>query len=592
MVGSAELRFGPGRLAGEPLEGMVARATFAGSKVTIENVDARLTAGHIVGSGTYDTTSKAFDLQGRAEGVQLSRLFALTNQPGLSTVSGTADFNAHAIGNLSESDFSAYQITFDGQGKDVVINGRAAGTLALVGRTENKQLNITLTTGLFGSNPQVVAAKIDLGSEKLAANVETTLNNADLSGLLKMVLPQTTVKISGLATGTLKASGNLLDEDGYFAASGLQGEANFTNLSFRVEDVQLDATSPLIVRFSPSEVTFEKTKFTGPGTNIVLGGTLAVGAGGRQSMTADGQLNLRVLNGLSPDAFLSGTAEVAVRVSGSYERPRLNGTASVGGGSISLLIGNERWTIANVKSLVRFTSNQAQIDSATGTMGGGHVSATGGALRMALVETNFLISRSVSPTPGCLRDESVRPADRIDCRCRVTDGSASAAHSSAVVCRCRLRRGLVFVHSGFSRCSSSNSKSTRSSIALAFAHFVLHFRFYRNHAHVFPGRTGEPLGIVSGLLPRCARRSYAQHLHALAAWPRRDVGGVGVDLPDRFAASTDVCSALPGDERAMVRYLRRHHWNCLRNFHRAHDQPACRETDRSTAGRRRCRAAR
>src|SRR6185503_17652772 len=77
MSGSAELRFGPGRLAGEPLEGMVARATFAGSKVTIENVDARLTAGHIVASGNYDTSTKLFDLQGRAEGVQLSRLFAL-----------------------------------------------------------------------------------------------------------------------------------------------------------------------------------------------------------------------------------------------------------------------------------------------------------------------------------------------------------------------------------------------------------------------------------------------------------------------------------------------------------------------------------
>ena len=65
---------------------------------------------------------------------------------------------------------------------------------ALVGRTENKQLNITLTTGLFGSTPQVVAAQINLGSEKLAANVETTLNNADLTGLLKMLLPQTTVQ--------------------------------------------------------------------------------------------------------------------------------------------------------------------------------------------------------------------------------------------------------------------------------------------------------------------------------------------------------------------------------------------------------------
>jgi len=392
MVGSAELRFGPGRLGGEPLEGMVARATFAGSKVTIENVDARLTAGHIVASGTYDTTSRAFDFEGRAEGVQLSRLFTLTNRPGLTTVSGTADFNAHISGNLSESDFSAYQITFDGQGKEVVINGRPAGTVALVGRTENKQLNITLTSGVFGSTPQVIAAQVNLGSDELAANVETTLNNADLTGLLKMLLPQTTVKISGLATGTLKASGNLLDEDGYFSAGGLQGTANFTSLSFRVEDVQLNATSPLVVRFSPSEVTFEQTQFTGPGTNIVLGGTLAVGPDGRQSMTADGQLNLRVLNGLSPDVFLSGTAEVAVRVTGTYERPRLNGTASVAGGSISLLIGNERWTVTNVKSLVRFTSNQAQIDSLTGTMGGGHVSVTGGALLEGFTLSRFLFN--------------------------------------------------------------------------------------------------------------------------------------------------------------------------------------------------------
>ena len=78
------------------------------------------------------------------------------------------------------------------------------------------------------------------------------------------------------------------------------------SLSFKVADVQLNATSPLIVRFSPSEVTFEKTQFTGPGTNIVLGGTLAVGPGGRQSMTADGQLNLRVLNGLSPGCVFFG----------------------------------------------------------------------------------------------------------------------------------------------------------------------------------------------------------------------------------------------------------------------------------------------
>ena len=151
-----------------------------------------------------------------------------------------------------------------------------------------------------------------------------------------IILPQSTVKITGRATGTIKASGNLVDEDNEFSLRRPAGHRKFSELNSRVEDVQLTATSPLLVQFSPSEVFFEKTQFTGPGTNILLGGRLAVGPGGRQTFTADGQLNLRVLNGLSPDVFTSGVADVAVRVTGSYENPRLNGTASVAGGSVSV----------------------------------------------------------------------------------------------------------------------------------------------------------------------------------------------------------------------------------------------------------------
>jgi translocation and assembly module TamB len=391
MSGSADLRFGPGRLAGEPLQSLVARATFTGSDVKIENIDANLNAGHIVANGTYNTSSKIFDLQGRAEGVQLSRLAALTNRPGLPPMTGTADFTAHVLGNLKDDDFSNYQITFDGTGKDVTINGRPAGTLALVGRTQNKQLSITLTTGLLGQ-PQVIAANVNLGDRYLSSNLETTLNDAELTTLMSIILPQSTVKITGRATGTIKASGNLVDEDNEFSLAGLQGTANLTELTFRVEDVQLTATSPLLVQFSPSEVFFEKTQFTGPGTNILLGGRLAVGPGGRQTFTADGQLNLRVLNGLSPDVFTSGVADVAVRVTGSFEQPRLNGTASVTAGSFSVLLGNERWTISNLKSVIRFTADQAQIESLAGTMGGGHVSASGGARLEGFSLAEFLVN--------------------------------------------------------------------------------------------------------------------------------------------------------------------------------------------------------
>ena len=156
--------------------------------------------------------------------------------------------------------------------------------------------------------------------------------------------------------------------------------------------MQLTATSPFLVRFSPTEVFFEKTQFTGPGTNIALGGVLAVGEGGRQTLTADGQLNLRVLNGLSPDVFTSGIADVSVRITGSHGSPRLNGTASVTSGSVSILLGNERWTVSNLNSIIRFTSNQAQIDSFAGRMGGGRISASGGARLEGFTLAEFLIN--------------------------------------------------------------------------------------------------------------------------------------------------------------------------------------------------------
>jgi len=406
MSGSANLTLGPGRLAGETLEGMVARATFNGPNVNIENIDLQLAAGHIVASGNLNTNSKAFDFQGKAQNIQLPRLTAFANRPGLASITGVADFTGHVVGSLADKDFSRYEITFDGEARDVAINGRSAGTLQLTGRTQNQQLSINLTSGLLGS-PQVVAAQINLGSPELPATIETTLTNADLTNLFAMLVPNNTVHVSGRANGTIKASGNLIDEDDNFSLAGLSGTASFTELSFRVEDIQLAAATPLVVRFTPNEVAFENARFTGPGSNLSLDGTLASGSGGRQNLNVNGDLNLRVLNGLSPDFFSSGTAEVAVRINGTFEDPRLIGTASVSNGSASALLENERWTVSNLRAAVRFTANQAQIDSLEGMLGGGRVSATGGALlegfRVSAFRINIRTQNSTVPFPEDFR---------------------------------------------------------------------------------------------------------------------------------------------------------------------------------------------
>src|SRR5439155_26777462 len=51
MSGVADILSSPGRLAGEPLKGLIAHATFTGSSVDIDKVDLNFDAGHLIASG-------------------------------------------------------------------------------------------------------------------------------------------------------------------------------------------------------------------------------------------------------------------------------------------------------------------------------------------------------------------------------------------------------------------------------------------------------------------------------------------------------------------------------------------------------------
>ena len=402
MRGNAELRFARGRISGEPFENITALATFNGSIVNLESVVAQLDAGRVTATGTFNTKDRALDIQAQATGIQLERLAAFAPNAGaLPTVTGTANLNASIKGVLTEDDFSNFDVNFDGEGRDVKINNRPAGALTLVGRTQNKQLDITFTTGLLGAQQQTVAARVDLGTKNLKTTVATTLTGADLTNLFSIFLPETNVRVTGRATGTLRAEGDLITENAVgeteYGLAGLSGTASFTDLTVLIEDVQLIAVSPLVVQFSRKEVYFEKTQFTGSNTNVAFGGRLALAPGGENSLTVDGKINLRVLNGLSPDLFLTGSADVNVRVTDDdnlpvaerYKSPRINGTAFLTNASIATLIADERLTISNIKGGVRFNNNQAQIDSLTGVLGGGRVSVTGGALLSGLTPTRF-----------------------------------------------------------------------------------------------------------------------------------------------------------------------------------------------------------
>lgn len=388
LRGRGDLRFGPGRVGSERFQEIVARADFAGSTVTLETLDARFDAGRLTAKGSADIKTQAFNFNAEGTDIRLSLINSLAGggQPtgSLPAFAGSVNLTARAQGNLLDP--KSYDINFNAEGRDVTINNRPAGALTLVGRTENQRLNVTFSTGILGQ-PQQVVAQINFAERSLPTTIETSLTNADLTPLFATVLPTTGVRIAGRATGTLRASGNLFaenaeGEDVFSPTANLRGTANFTELTFQIAGTQLSATSPLIVQLSPDEIFFEKTQFTGPGTNVDIGGTAALSANGRQNLTVFGKLNLRVLNGISPDIFFGGAAEVAVNVLGTYAAPVLSGTATAAGASFSTIVDTQRVTLGNINGRVRFTQNAAQVESLVGTLGGGRVEVTSGGARL------------------------------------------------------------------------------------------------------------------------------------------------------------------------------------------------------------------
>ncbi|HEX8071919.1 MAG TPA: translocation/assembly module TamB domain-containing protein [Pyrinomonadaceae bacterium] len=387
LNGTAELRAGPGVIRNEPFDEIAVRATFAGQTVNLETLNARFRGGALNASGNVDLESKRFDLRAQGQNVPLD---LLTDLAGLraANLAGTADFKATATGDYSDP--RSFQVNLDGTGRDVTVNGQRAGTLAITGRTEGQRFNLQLTTGILGQ-PQVITASVDLSKEELPTIIDTTLTNVDLTQLFATLVPNADVRVTGRATGTLHAEGNLYGDEG-FTADALRGTARFTQLTVQVQDVQLSAVDPLVVTFTPNEVTFDRTQFVGPGTNVTFGGTAALAAGGRQNFTVDGDLNLRVLNSLSRNVFLAGAARVGVRVGGSFAQPQITGTAAVNGATFSVLVEDERLTVSQINGEVRFTADRAQIDSLTGRLGGGTLSVTGGAALAGFSLAQFRLS--------------------------------------------------------------------------------------------------------------------------------------------------------------------------------------------------------
>lgn len=375
-----------GTVAGQSFDSLTAKAVFNGTRINIERGEIKVGDGFIAAKGSYDAASSAFDVdvEGKAVPVPLALAF-LPADSGLPAITGATDFTAKAIGEFDRP--ATINVNFNGSARDVLINERSLGTVTFNGVTSNQILTAELVATLE-NRPQTVNATLNFGNDALPIKVQTSFDQSPLGPFFALIPQLSGISIDGTGTGQVEFGGNLAQKDAsgktVYSASGLSGFARFSQLALRLQDTPINSVEPVSVRFDTREVVFESAKFAGSGSNLTIAGSKALVDTGINNLSVDGRINLGLLNVFPQlaigDNFFGGFADVSMRLAGPNQTARLSGTANLDNASFATFIGSDRFTFDRLKGQIRFASNQVQIDQATGFLGGGQFTATGGAV--------------------------------------------------------------------------------------------------------------------------------------------------------------------------------------------------------------------
>lgn len=383
-----------------------ARVSFRDDGLTLEGVEARFPSGVVTGHGRYHPTDGAYSVTLRSDGLDaatLARAFGRPDAP----VAGVVKFDATSTSTVgrvlsSRLDFtlrlSSDALTVGGDDfKDVrfTATSDAAGekavlTLAAQYRDYPYHADATVTyldpdgeLALlvesqfdFDRTPLTPALAIfDIGPQNLSGEITGRLR---LSGPLYAIDPATDE--GGFTTGKLALTGDV---------SALRLVVPLGELGATVDNYVVTNDGPLQFSLSDRALDFTRFRLTdeqGDTTSLALSGRLGL-TGGRDAVTAEGQVDLKLLRAFSKRVTSRGLLTLKAKVAGSLLNPRLTGYADID--DFGLRITEFPLAIENGGGRILFNANRAQIETLTADAGGGKIEAVGGAVFERLTDVRW-----------------------------------------------------------------------------------------------------------------------------------------------------------------------------------------------------------
>jgi translocation and assembly module TamB len=379
-VVNATLTIANGVAYQEPFDRLQADIGYTNTAIDLRS--ARLEAGPSNLSATGNFTHPAGDMENgqvkfRVESnqLQLARFKTIQNaKPGLAGAVQLVADGAATLRKGAAPLFSTLNANLSARG--LAVENKPLGDLTATATTKGQDVVFDLNSNIARADIRGAGRMTLAGDYPLDAKL--TFNNLTYSGL-RPLLGGDQQAFDASANGQITVTGPASKTD------QLRGTVEIARLVAnsapaqpgrkpRVE-FELHNEGPIVAALDKSVITVRSAHIVGPFTDVSLTGTASIADPKSMNLRANGKVRLELIEAFSPNVFSSGNVSLNAAVTGTMDKPVVNGALKLENASFNMLdVPNG---LSNANGTVTFSGTQAIIQNLTGETGGGKVTLGG-----------------------------------------------------------------------------------------------------------------------------------------------------------------------------------------------------------------------
>jgi translocation and assembly module TamB len=322
-------------------------------------LDLQIPAGTILGEGNYNPATRHYDAQLHADGLKLDQVAALQRAV---TIRGALNVSANGQGTIQNPTLQANLTSRQLQVSDQPLSNFAAQV-----SVADQHARITLQSMVDQGSVQA-RGDVQLNGPRYAtANLD--VKALPMSAVLAHFLPAESSSVQGHTDLHLSANGSLK------APTQMEAQLEIPDLDISYSGARIALVHPLKAAYKDGAVTLAPTRLEGTGTNITIQGGMPVKGGAPYAVTADGTVDLAVLQRFAPSVRSSGRLDIHLASQGKSPQSGVQGELRLSDAVLSaetIPVG-----IEGLNAQINVSGTRADIAKFSGTAGGGTVSAQG-----------------------------------------------------------------------------------------------------------------------------------------------------------------------------------------------------------------------